>query len=479
MGCTAMKAINPRTGESDYTFLQCSAMDVQAQAKRLRVLQPAWEALGPEGRAETLLRFAQAMERHARTIGDALAADTGRNRIARLELSGTIDTIRKWAKRGPELFTALPVKAEHSLTPGIKIEPRFSSYQLFGAIAPWNFPMVLSHVDTIPALMAGCAALVKPSEITPRFVEPMRAALDEVPELPMAYVLGGAETGEALVSQVDYVCFTGSVATGRKVAQAAARSLVPVNLELGGKDPMIITASADPCWAAQIALRASVVATGQACQSIERVYVARDIAEPFLAELVRVAQQVKLVWPNPDRGHLGPFIFPKQADKVLFHISDALDKGARLLTGGKLKELGGGKYLPPTVLSDVTQDMDVMREETFGPFIPVVIYDQLEDAIAQANDSIYGLSAAVLAGTSDEAAVIGARLDAGAISLQDGALTNMVGDAWNHSRKCSGLGPSRMGDEGMLRFLRRQALIYQTGQAMKIDAFAEEGVNFQ
>ena len=468
-----MKAVNPRSGEADYEFEAASADQVRTAAERLRQAQPEWEALGPEARARVLAAFAEAVERHAGAIHEALSVDTGRGAVSRLEVETLARTLRRWAARAPELFAALPGGPQPSLTPGIEIEPRFSAYPLFGAIAPWNFPVILSHVDAIPALAAGCAALVKPSEVTPRFVEPMRAALAEVPELPLAYVLGGPETGQALVGAVDYVCFTGSTATGRKVAEAAARALIPANLELGGKDPLIVCASADPVHAAQVALRASVVATGQACQSIERVYVARAIAEPFLAELVRGAEAVELTTPEPSRGHLGPFIFPAQGDKVAAQIADAREKGAQVLTGGEVERHGGGAWLRPTVVTGVTADMALMREETFGPVIPVIVYAAIEEAIEQANAGEYGLSAAVLAGSFEEAAAVGARLDAGAVSLQDAGLTTMVGDATNHSRKGSGLGPSRMGDEGMLRFLRRQALIRQTGAPLTIAAYAE------
>ncbi len=468
-----MKAINPRTGEADYEF---AAEDVAPVAARLRDAQPAWEALGPEGRADVFLRLAERIETDGADIIDALAIDTGRRAVARIEVEGLARSLRKWAARGPELFAGLPRDAMPSATPGIEIAPRFSAFPLFGAIAPWNFPVVLSHIDAVPALMAGCAALVKPSEVTPRFVAPMRAILADFPELPFAYVMGGADTGRALIETVDYVCFTGSTATGRKVAEAAARALIPANLELGGKDPMIVTASADPVAAARVALRASVVATGQACQSIERVFVARAIAEPFLAELVRAAEAVTLATgkgATGKEGHLGPFIFPAQADTVAAQIADAVAGGARVLTGGEVERVGGGAYLRPTVLTDVTPDMAVMREETFGPVIPVTVFDNIADGIAAANAGEYGLGAAVYAGSLDEAAGVGVQLDAGAISLQDGALTSMVGDATNHSRKGSGLGPSRMGDEGMLRFLRRQALIRQTGEAATIDMFAE------
>ncbi|MEM7665548.1 MAG: aldehyde dehydrogenase family protein [Pseudomonadota bacterium] len=468
-----MKARNPRTGEEDYEFAASTREEIAAEAARLRAAQPAWEALGTEGRATVLNRVADAIEAAALQIAAALTVDTGRGAVSWIEVQGFVGNIRGWAAKAPALIAGLDRGPKPSATPGIEIVTEYSAFPLFGAICPWNFPVILSHIDAVPALMAGSAALIKPSEVTPRFVEPMREVLAQVPELPLAYVMGGPEVGQALIEEVDYVCFTGSTATGRKVAEAAARQLIPANLELGGKDAMIITASADPEWAAGVALRSSVVATGQACQSIERVFVARDIAEPLLAALVEGAKAVEITHPDPAQGHIGPFIFPAQAAKVQAQIDDAVTKGARVLAGGQVEQLGGGQYLRPTVLADVTPEMAVMREETFGPVIPVTIYDDIDEAIAQANDTEYGLSAAVLAGSLEEAASIGPRLDAGAISLQDGALTSMVGDAANQSRKASGLGPSRMGNSGLLRFLREQAMIRQTGEPLPIDAYRE------
>jgi acyl-CoA reductase-like NAD-dependent aldehyde dehydrogenase len=264
------------------------------------------------------------------------------------------------------------------------------------------------------------------------------------------------------------------VATGRKVAEAAARAFIPANLELGGNDPLIITASADPVEAACIALRASCAATGQACQSIERIYVARPIFDAFVASLVEQARAIELSYPDPKKGHIGPFIFAPQAEKVAAQLEDAVRKGARVLSGGKVEELGGGLYLRPTVLTGVTAEMDILRHETFGPVMPVVPYDSVEDAIRAANDTAYGLSAAVIAGSLDEAEEIGLQLDAGAISLNDGSLTSMVGDVENTAFKHSGLGPSRMGDSGFTRFFRTKALIRQHGRPMGLADFAED-----
>ena len=468
-----MKATNPRTGEADYEFAISSREEIATEAARLRAVQPAWEAMGPEGRAAVLMRLADAIEAAAPQIAAALTIDTGRGAISWVEVQGCVANMRGWAAKAPPLFAGLERGPKPSVTPGIEITTEYSAHPLFGAICPWNFPVILSHIDAVPALMAGSAALVKPSEITPRWVTPMCEVLSQFPELPLAYVMGGPDVGQAMIEEVDYVCFTGSTATGRKVAEAAARQLIPVNLELGGKDPLIITASADPEWAAGVALRSSIVATGQACQSIERIFVAHEIAETFLAKLTDEAGKVELTYPDANAGHIGPFIFPSQAGKVQAHIDDAVAMGANVLTGGTVETLGGGKFLRPTVLADVTSEMLVMREETFGPVLPVTIYDDLDAAIAQANDTEYGLSAGVIAGSLEEAASIGARLDTGAISLQDGALTSMVGDATNQSRKASGLGPSRMGDTGMLRFLREQAMIRQTGDAATIAMFAE------
>lgn len=472
-----MKVRNPRTGEFDYEITPANRDSVFALAQRLRSAQPGWAAIGTEGRAEILERFAQAIERHSLAITNALTIDTGRKSVSRIEVDGLPRTIRRWAARGTELITALDDVDRPSATPGIMLKGRYLPYSLFGAIAPWNFPVVLSHIDAIPALMAGCAALVKPSEVTPRFIEPMRAALAEVPELAavFAYVEGGAETGQAMIEAVDYICFTGSTATGRKVAEAAARALIPANLELGGKDPMIILESADPEKAAAIALRASIVATGQACQSIERIYVARKISDRFLTELVRLASAVQVNYPDIDKGNIGPFIFADQAIKVAAQMQDAVAKGARILTGGEVETLGGGKYLRPTVLVDVQPDMAVIAEETFGPVLPVTIFDAEDEAIAMANASHYGLSAAVIAGTLEQAEAVGIQIEAGAVSLNDGSLTSMVWDATNSSQKASGLGPSRMGDEGLLRFFRRQALIKQTGKPLPLAAYSENG----
>ncbi len=470
-----MKVRNPRTGAFDYEIACATPEAIAAEAKRLRDAQPAWHALGPEGRAAVLNRWADAIDAHAAALVEKLSIDTGRIGIAKVEVMSISGTLRRWAATAPGIVAAMDTTGVPSATPGVMLDSRHVPYQLLGVIAPWNFPLLLGLIDAIPALAAGCAALIKPSEITPRFIPVLRETIADIPELAavVAIVEGDAATGQAIVDHVDYVCFTGSVATGRKVAEACARAFIPANLELGGKDPMIVLPSADPVAAAAIALRSSVAANGQACQSIERVYVARAIAAPFLDALVAGAQAVRVNYPHIDKGEIGPFIFPAQADKVQAQLDEARAMGAKILAGGTVETLGGGRYLKPTVLTDVTPEMGVIRDETFGPVIPVTVYDDIAEAIRLSNDSIYGLSAAVI-GDEAEAIAVGERLEAGAISINDGSMTAGVWDAENASFKQSGMGPSRMGNAGLTRFFRTRAIIRQTGQAAPIQAYAEE-----
>lgn len=466
-----MRVRNPRTGELDYEIAPLDEAAIATRARSLRATQTAWAALDQCARAKQLARLADSIDLNATAIADALATDTGRRAISRIEVTGIVRLVRRWADSAGAIVAAHSVTDRPTSIPGISSSTRLVPYPLVGAISPWNFPLTLALIDAIPALAAGCAVIVKPSEVTPRFIRPLVAAIPS--EIPLAVIEGDGATGAALVRNVDFIAFTGSVATGRRVAMSAAAAMIPASLELGGKDPMIVLASADPVAAAHTALRASIVNTGQACQSIERVYVARAIAEPFIAALVDAASAVRFNYPHIGAGDIGPFIFEKQAAIVQAQIDDAVAHGARVLTGGKVENLGGGLYLRPTVLTNATPDMAIMREETFGPVIPVTIFDSEDEAVALANSTEFGLSAAVL-GDPEAAARLAIRLNAGAVSINDGALTSMVWEAEKSSFGTSGLGPSRMGDSGLLRFFRRQALIRQDGVALPISAYAED-----
>jgi succinate-semialdehyde dehydrogenase / glutarate-semialdehyde dehydrogenase len=467
---------NPRTGVVDARIEAGDAQTVQAMATKARAAQLAWNALGLEGRATALLALKDALLANIDAIHAALAIDTGRRMVARREIEGVVGSLMGWAAQAPAL---LPSQwSDGRMDSRMKHAPQWVPYGLVGVISPWNFPVTLSMIDTIPALLAGCSVIIKPSEVTPRFVAPLQHAIAQVPALDgvLQIVQGDGATGSALIDAVDAICFTGSVATGKKVALQAAGRLIPAFLELGGKDPLIITQTADIERAITAALRGSVLSTGQACQSIERIYVARLIYDEFIAELKIAAEQVRLNQPDIHRGEIGPIIFPKQADILADQIADAVAKGAQVLTGGKIEHHLGGLWLAPTLMTNVDHSMKVMTEETFGPIMPVMAYEDTEEAIALANDTIYGLSAAVIAGTLEEAEGIARRLDAGAVSLNDAALTSLFYEAEKHSFKQSGLGGSRMGPAGFQRFCRRKALIANQGAVTPLSAYQEESL---
>src|ERR687886_358167 len=315
------------------------------------------------------------------------------------------------------------------------------------------------------ALLAGCAVIVKPSEIAPRFIQPLLETIASVPKLRdvLAYVEGAGEIGAALIEGVDLICFTGSVATGRKVAEAAARRFIPAFLELGGKDPAIALESADLELATSAILWGSVVSTGQSCLSIERIYVAEGIFDNFVEKLVEKAQRLPLAYPSLEDGEIGPIIAERQADIIAEHLSDAVEKGAVVHCGGKIEELDGGLWCRPTVLTQVNHSMKVMTEETFGPIMPVMPFSTVEEAIALANDTIYGLSAAVFAGTQEEALEVAHHIDAGAININDAGLTAIMHEAEKNALKSSGMGGSRMGAAALKRFMQKKAFLIKTG----------------
>ena len=464
-------AANPRGGEG-FRFRAADHEEVGAAAGRLRGAQAEWAALPAGERMAVLERWCGALRDRRAEIVEALASDTGRRLLSEAEIDGALRRIDHWVRKAPVLLAERSAGVSESV-PTVRFEHRAVPLGLVGVISPWNFPLLLMLIDAVPALAAGCAVLCKPSEHTPRFVDPLMDAVRKVPELADVFdcVRGGPDVGSAVVDAADAVCFTGSVTTGRLVGARAGERLVPAFLELGGKDPLVVLADADVGTAVEIALRGSVVATGQACQSIERVYVHEAIHEAFVGRLVAAASTVTLNTERIDRGHLGPFIDPRQADRVEAQLADAVAKGATLHCGG-LRRRNGGVWCAPAVLTDVHHRMLLYREETFGPIVPVIAFANDDEAVRLANDSDFGLSAGVL-GEEEHAVRVAGRLRAGAISVNDAGLTAQVGDVEKDSFGVSGVGRSRMGASGLLRFLRRQALLVQTAPAAPLDAFRE------
>lgn len=456
---------NPRTGELDYSIEPPSANELASKAGALRQAQAEWAARPMEQRCTVMRRWADALEKNRKAIIAAEATDTGRWRLATEKTDAIIRGIRGWADRAIEVVSKALPEGQSTIMPHVQYRTQLKAYPLLGVISPWNMPFMLSLVDAIPALIAGCAVIIKPSEVTPRFVTPVMEAIAAVPDLAkvLTYVVGDGPTGQALIELVDIVCFTGSVPTGRKVAAACAARFIPSFLELGGKDPVIVTETADLERATNAVLRGSVLATGQICFSIERIYVQEKVHDDFVDMLVKKAEELELNYPDMHTGHIGPFIFDKQASIVDDQIEDALQQGAKIRTGGKSQTLGGGLYMRPTVLTEVTHDMKIMREETFGPVMPVMRYKTKEEAVRLANDTTFGLSGAVIAGDEQEAMALGEQIDAGGISLQDTTLTeSILRDAEKTSFNLSGMGGSRVGPGSILRFFRKKALMSNT-----------------
>ena len=460
---TGIPVRNPRTGATDYVLQAADASAVAAEAARLRSAQPAWRAMGVEARAAALLEFRDALVRHEAAMQAALHADTGRAIETQSELRGVRDTLTRWCKQAPDLLAQGSAPRDIAI-PGFTTRRVWAPYPLVGVISPWNFPFLLSFIDAIPALLAGCATLIKPSEVTPRFVGPLRAALAEVPAVAavIGVVEGDGSTGAALIEVVDQVCFTGSVPTGRKVAEAAARRFIPAQLELGGKDPAIVTADTDLPRAAAAIAWGGLANAGQSCLSIERVYVERSAYEPFLAALAAQVGVLRLNLADIATGEIGPVISAKQVEVVRRHLDDARARGARFITGGHLVEQGG-VWCEPTVIADATPEMLVIAEESFAPLLAVAPFDTDAEAVALANATPYGLSAAVFCNDTARCEAIAGQLEAGGISLNDAALTGLIHEGEKQAFKFSGLGGSRMGTPSIFRFLRAQAHLRNTG----------------
>ena len=452
---------NPRTEKIDYWITSPTRTELIDTCARLRQAQVDWHRDGLERRIEAVQQWKQAIVSHKAELVEALAVDTGRLSESMLEVKSLVSSIDRWCSLAPELLQS---ESKTTAVPFVRLEQQLVPYPLVGVISPWNFPLLLSAIDTIPALLAGCAVIIKPSEVTPRFIQPWLKTIALVPQLRdiLTCVSGAGDTGAALVELVDLVCFTGSVATGRKVALAAARQFIPAFLELGGKDPAIVLASADIELATSAILWGATANAGQSCLSIERIYVEESIGNRFVELLVTKAKKLKFNYPSLDSGEIGPIIAREQADIISEHLQEAIERGGIVCCGGGIEQLDGGLWCQPTVLTQVNHDLKVMSEETFAPIMPVMFFSRPEKSISLANDSKYGLSAAVFAGSSEEALKIANCLQAGAVSINDAGLTAFIHEAEKNSFKFSGMGGSRMGAAALTRFMRKKAFLIKT-----------------
>ncbi len=453
----------PATGQVVGSVPVSSAAEVEAVAARLRKAQPLWQQMTVDGRARWLGKWRDWMLDHRDELLTPLQLETGKSwgdtgvEIAALQI------INYWIDNAAEFLADQSVRPYGAANAGKKLTLVYQPYPLVGVITPWNGPLSVPLLDIPAALMAGCAVLSKPSEFTPLA---WRVAVEGWKQIGAPDVLdvvfGYGETGAALVNTVDYVMFTGSVNTGRRIAVAAAERLIPCSLELGGKDAMIVCADADIDRAVDGAVWGGFVYTGQVCISVERVYVEEPVYDEFVNKLVAKTSALR---NGMDSRHdysceVGSMTTAQQLAVVSRHVDDAVTKGAKVLVGGKAGDPSdGGLFYEPTVLVDVNHDMDCMREETFGPTLPVMKVRDVTEAIERANDSNLGLSGSVWTRDKDKAMSVARQMNTGSVNVNN-VITSllqfglpMVG--W----KESGIGSRSGGADGIRKYCRQKAIV--------------------
>jgi acyl-CoA reductase-like NAD-dependent aldehyde dehydrogenase len=462
---------NPATGQVIRTLPVTSPEEVRVLADRARTAQPAWEALGFEGRGRVLRRMQKWVVDNSERVIQSLIDETGKTYedAAVVELAYGAGALGFWAKHAPGYLADEKIRSSSPFVLGRKLVVRYRPVGVVGVIGPWNYPLTNSFGDAIPALAAGNGVVLKPSEVTPLTSLLLAEGLREcgMPENVLQIAIGGAETGTALIDAVDFVMFTGSTATGKKVMARAAETLTPVSLELGGKDPMIVLADADIERAANAATYYSMQNGGQTCVSIERVYVEAPIYDRFVDA---VTERVRALRQGPPDGpasvEVGAMTFPPQLDIVSRHVEQARAGGARITTGGHVRE-GAGRFYEPTVLADVDHTMDAMRDETFGPTVPIMKVADAEEAIRLANDSPYGLGASVWTKDRSRGEQIARRIESGYACVNDANVNYFAYELPMGGWKDSGLGV-RHGAAGIRKYTRQQAILV-TRVAMKRD----------
>ncbi|HEY4780025.1 MAG TPA: aldehyde dehydrogenase family protein [Solirubrobacterales bacterium] len=451
---------NPATGALIETIAVDSPEVVAATVARVRANQADWEALGIEGRYFWLGKLRDWLLDNAERVGDTMQAETGKVRAdATTEAIYLTDLINFYGSKAEKFIGEESVRPHSPLLASKKLSIQYRPYPVVGIISPWNFPLTLALGDAIPALQAGAAVVIKPSEFTPLgLAEVVKAWKEEIggPDV-LDCVQGIGETGGALVDAADFVQFTGSDRTGRKVMARAAETLTPVSLELGGKDPMIVLADADLDRAANAATYGGMMNSGQICISVERIYVEEPAYDEFVRKLTKEVSGLR----QGDDGKafakdVGAMTSPNQTAIVAGQVDDAIASGARALTGGKRVE-GPGDYFEPTVLVDVDHSMKVMRDETFGPVVGVMKVRDSEEALRLANDTRYGLSASVF-GEKERAERVARRVECGAVNVNDVLVNYLAMDVPMGGWKESGIG-FRHGEYGIKKYCRPESIV--------------------
>lgn len=435
----------------------CTEQEINDAVTRARAAQGRWAALSVSSRLKVLQNFQRLLCEQKDSVAAIITREAGKPlaEAAATEVLVVLETINFLLHHVAEFLR--PENVPHG-SPVMKLKRGWlvrEPYCVIGIISPWNYPFSIPSVQTLTALATGNAVVLKPSEFTPYSALEMQkllyaAGLEH--DLLQIVTGDGAAGASLLNSGIQKVMFTGSVATGQRVAQAAASRLLPVVLELGGKDPMIVLDDADIEVASSAAVWGAFMNAGQTCLSIERCYVHHSIYEPFLKACVEKTNRLR-VGDGTDSGtDVGPLIHQRQVKTVQSHVTDALTSGARLLAGGKTLTQLGPNFFAPTILADVDHSMRIMREETFGPVLPVRSFRTEDEAVQLANDSEFGLAASVWTSNRKRGEAVARRIDAGTVMVNDMISCFGISEAPHGGIKSSGMGRThgRFGLEEMV-----------------------------
>jgi succinate-semialdehyde dehydrogenase/glutarate-semialdehyde dehydrogenase len=397
---TGLESFNPATGELIGSVETLTPSKVQGVVDEVAEVQPFWAALSLQDRARYMRRGVDVLLEDLDEIAELLTNEQGKPRVESytMELLPTVDSLKWIADNGPEILS----DEKLSMPVFLKSKSAKFTYEpigVVGVIAPWNYPWSIPFGEVAIALMAGNGVVLKPASLTPLIGERIRQTFEKagLPEGLVRTVHGGGRIGDALVkSSAGKIFFTGSVEVGRKVGVECAKRMKGSVLELGGKDPQIVCADADLANAISGAVWGGFANAGQTCSGIERVYVHRDVSDAFVEGVVRETQRLTVGDPREWTTEIGPMVSEEQAKIVTELVDDAVENGATKLTGGPTEVKGmKGSFIAPVVLTGVTHEMRIMKEEIFGPVLPIVTVDSEEQAIELANDSDFGLGASV------------------------------------------------------------------------------------
>lgn len=458
-----MATHSPLRGEPLGHVPVSSDADVAEAFRIAAEAQRAWARTDPEERAETLLRLHDLVLRRRDEILDLICWESGKARKDAFdELAHVALTARYYGRTGPRLLASRRARGAIPLL--TRAEINRSPVGVVGIIAPWNYPFEIALIDGLAALMAGNAVVIKPDDKT--MLSALRGAqvLEEAgfPAGLWNVVAGdGPRVGGAIVAHADYVCFTGSVATGRTIAAGCAERLIGCSLELGGKNPMLVLRDADVERAAEGAVRAAFSNAGQLCLSIERLYVADQVYDRFLARFVARTEALTLGTSLEWGVDVGSLVSAEHLAAVQRHVDDAVARGAEVLAGGRARPDLGPHVFEPTILAGVTPAMECFAGETFGPVVSVYRFIDEAEAVARACESEHGLNAAVYSRDVRRARAIARRLRCGSVNINEayGATMGSL-DLPMGGMRSSGIG-RRQGAEGLWRFTEPQAIASQ------------------